>query len=92
MTVGGFPRAIAEFLQRGRVGDAFFEDISAWLHRDIDMNAPQESISRLTQGWRAETRVIAGRYGRGVVATKNIVDVAGDVWALPAPMLAMFLG
>lgn len=48
MTVGGFPRAIAEFLQRGRVGDAFFEDISAWLHRDIDMNAPQESISRLT--------------------------------------------
>jgi predicted AAA+ superfamily ATPase len=45
----------------------------------------------VTDGWRSEARTIAGKYGRGVVATKNIIDLNGPVWAIPAPILALLL-
>lgn len=32
-----------------------------------------------------------GRHGAGVLATKNIVDLDGKVWAVPAPILALLL-
>ena len=43
-------------------------------------------------GWRAESRVIDGKYGRGIFATKSVLDVDGDVWAVPAPLTALLLG
>ena len=42
-------------------------------------------------GWRAEARVIDGKYGRGIMATKSVLDLDGDVWAVPAPMVALLL-
>lgn len=45
----------------------------------------------VSQNWRSETLVMRGRYGAGVLATKNIVDLDGPVWAVPAPILAMLL-
>jgi uncharacterized protein len=46
----------------------------------------------VTDGWRAEARVIEAKYGRGVVATKNITSTTTPAWALPAPLLALILG
>jgi uncharacterized protein len=42
-------------------------------------------------GWKAEARTISGRFGRGVLATKNIIDLSQDVWAVPAPIVALLL-
>jgi hypothetical protein len=40
---------------------------------------------------RSEARAIEGHYGRGIVATKNIIDTDHPSWALPAPLVALLL-
>ena len=47
LTSGGFPRAVAEHTRTGAVGNAFLEDLEAWLHRDVDRDGPMDSIPRL---------------------------------------------
>jgi predicted AAA+ superfamily ATPase len=47
LTIGGFPRSVAEHAQLGGVTEAFLLDIEAWLHRDIDPAAGPESIPLL---------------------------------------------
>jgi len=47
LTSGGFPRAVAEHSRSGAVSDAFLNDLAAWLHRDVDRDAPMDSIPRL---------------------------------------------
>jgi len=47
LTSGGFPRAVAEHHHNGEVSDAFFHDLAAWLHRDVDSAAAQDSVARL---------------------------------------------
>jgi uncharacterized protein len=47
LTSGGFPRAVAEHFRYGTVSDAFLLDIAAWLHRDIDPAAGEDSVARL---------------------------------------------
>jgi predicted AAA+ superfamily ATPase len=44
------------------------------------------------RNWRGESRALAARYGRGVVATRNILDTDGDVWAVPASVVVWLLG
>ena len=43
-------------------------------------------------GWRREALVLEGRYGRGVMATKSILDLTHPSWAIPAPLVACLLG
>ncbi len=45
----------------------------------------------VSTGWRAEARVIEGRYRRGIVATKDVVGLDTPAWAVPAPMVALLL-
>lgn len=45
----------------------------------------------VSQGWRSEARVVEGKYGRGVLATKNITDTEAPAWAIPAPVVALML-
>lgn len=45
-----------------------------------------------TRKWRREALVMGQKYGRGVLATKDLVDLTGDVWAVPAPFVALMLG
>jgi hypothetical protein len=47
LSCGGYPRAVSEYHRDGFVSDAFLTDIEAWLHRDVDRNAPEESIPQL---------------------------------------------
>lgn len=56
-----------------------------------DFTVPIES-KWVTRGWKAEARTISAKYGRGIVATKNVLDTGDSVWAVPAPLLAMLLG
>ncbi len=44
------------------------------------------------QGWRSGARPMDAKYGRGILATKSILDTSSDVWAVPAPILALSLG
>jgi predicted AAA+ superfamily ATPase len=44
------------------------------------------------RGWRADARTVEGRYGRGVVATRNLVNFDHPAWAIPAPVVALLLG
>ncbi|HEX2744901.1 MAG TPA: hypothetical protein VHN16_10930 [Streptosporangiaceae bacterium] len=43
------------------------------------------------RGWKGEARTIAAKFGRGVLATKSILDTTGNTWAVPAPFLALLL-
>ncbi|MHB8458308.1 MAG: AAA family ATPase, partial [Acidimicrobiales bacterium] len=47
LTSGGFPRAVAEHRHQGEVSSAFIEDLASWLHRDVDPDAPADSVPRL---------------------------------------------
>jgi len=42
-------------------------------------------------GWRAEAKVLTSKYGLGVLATKSILNLDYDVWAVPAPLVALLL-
>lgn len=46
----------------------------------------------VTRSWRGESRTIESRYGRGVVATRNVLDLSTSVWAVPAPLVALLVG
>jgi predicted AAA+ superfamily ATPase len=42
-------------------------------------------------GWKGEARTVDGKFGRGILATKALMDTTGKVWAVPAPLLALLL-
>jgi predicted AAA+ superfamily ATPase len=46
----------------------------------------------VTHGWRTEALVTENRFGRGVLATKNITNLSHPAWAVPAPTVALLLG
>jgi len=50
LTSGGFPRAVAEHHRAGEVSDAFLSDLVAWLHQDVDPEAPADSVPLLLAG------------------------------------------
>jgi uncharacterized protein len=45
----------------------------------------------VSSNWRSESLVMRGRFHRGIVATKDIVDLADEVWAVPSPIVALLL-
>jgi hypothetical protein len=44
------------------------------------------------RNWKGETRALAARHGRGILATRNVLDTDGPIWALPASILVWLLG
>lgn len=44
------------------------------------------------RGWKSESRALSARYGRGIVATRNVLDLEGPIWAVPAAIVAWMLG
>ncbi|MGI8850634.1 MAG: hypothetical protein ACR2KC_03095, partial [Acidimicrobiales bacterium] len=53
LTCGGFPRAVAEHHRTGAVTISYLRDLAAWLHRDVDPDAPAESVPLLLHGLAA---------------------------------------
>ncbi len=56
----------------------------------VERTTPLEA-KWVSQGWRGEARVVEGKYGYGVLATKNITDTRPPTWAIPAPVVALML-
>lgn len=52
--------------------------------------APMES-KWVSDGWRPGARTMENHYGRGFVATKNVLDLEHPAWAVPAGVLALLL-
>jgi hypothetical protein len=44
------------------------------------------------RGWRRAANTILSARGRGVLATRNVLDTEGPVWAIPACILVWLLG
>lgn len=42
-------------------------------------------------GWKQEAVTVRSQFGRGVLATRSILDVSGDVWAVPAALVGWLL-
>lgn len=42
-------------------------------------------------GWKSEAMTLYGKFGRGILATKSVLDMTGSVWAVPAPLVALLL-
>jgi predicted AAA+ superfamily ATPase len=45
----------------------------------------------VSRSWRPEALVTENRFGRGVLATKNITNLSHLAWAVPAPVVALLL-
>lgn len=46
----------------------------------------------VASGWRGEALTMENKHGRGILATKSILDVDGHpTWAVPAPIVAVLL-
>lgn len=45
----------------------------------------------VTHGWRSEAKVLEGKYGQGVLATRNVLDLSQATWAIPAPLVALLI-
>jgi hypothetical protein len=56
----------------------------------VDATVPLE-CKWVDQGWRSAARTIDGKYGRGILATKSILDTSANIWAVPAPLIALLL-
>ena len=54
------------------------------------LTVPVES-KWVDQGWKSEARTIDGKFGRGILATKSILDLTGNIWAVPAPLVALLI-
>lgn len=42
-------------------------------------------------GWKQEALTVRAAFGAGVLATRGLLDTSGDVWAIPAPLIAWML-
>lgn len=45
----------------------------------------------VSRNWRQEALGLRNRYAAGLLATKDVVDLGGPVWAVPAPIVALLL-
>ena len=77
-------------VRTGSGGEVDFAAMPIAVGANRAMSCPIES-KWVSDGWKGEARTIAGKYGHGIVATKNITDLSGPVWAVPAPVLALLL-
>ena len=45
----------------------------------------------IDSNWRSDAQVIEMKYKGGILATKSLLDLDHPTWAVPAPLVALFL-
>jgi predicted AAA+ superfamily ATPase len=55
-----------------------------------DLDAPFDA-KYVDDKWRREAQTMRARYGKGVLATRGVIDMESDVWAIPAALIAWLL-
>lgn len=78
------------YIRTGKGNEIDFGPVAVPTTGDTARTTPLEA-KWVTQGWRSEALVTEGRFGRGVLATKNITDLSHAAWAVPAPTVALLL-
>ncbi len=78
----------------GRTGSGHEVDFAPLPVRVGALTAMSEPIESrwVSSGWRSGALTIENRYGHGIIATKDILDLGHPAWALPAPTVALLLG
>lgn len=75
-------------------GDAVMYERTA-TGKEIDFvgehRVPIES-KYVEHNWKSEARTIRAAHGRGILATRNVLDTDGEIWAVPACVLTWLLG
>jgi predicted AAA+ superfamily ATPase len=75
-------------------GDAVMYERTA-TGREIDCvggyRVPIES-KYVERNWKSQARTIGAAHGSGIFATRNLLDTDGEIWVVPACILAWLLG
>lgn len=79
-----------QYTRTGGGKEVDFAPVSLRVGGQLTVSIPIEG-KWVSHNWRSEALVMRGRFNRGVLATKDILDTTGDVWAIPAPMVALLL-
>ena len=79
------------FLRTGSGNEIDFAPMPIPTAAGVSMTTPLES-KWVSRSWRSEAKVLEGRLGNGVLATRTIIDTSTPAWALPAPLVALLLG
>lgn len=70
LSVGGFPRAVAEWLRTGTVSDAYLRDLTGWLRADVDPDGRPDSLPILLS--TLENRLSSPLNVRGTAQTLGL--------------------
>lgn len=79
------------YLRTGSGNEIDFAPVPVRFGGSSVMTTPVES-KWVSGGWRQEALTVEGKFGGGVLATKDILDTGHLAWALPAPLVALLLG
>ena len=79
------------YLRSGGGNEVDFAPVPVPTGAGIERTTPLES-KWVARGWRGEARVVENTFGRGILATRTVVDTNPATWALPAPLVALLLG
>lgn len=62
---------------------------------EVDFVCSGEAVpieSKYVDGtWKRAAQTLRARFGRGIVATRSVLALDGDVWAVPAPLVALLI-
>ena len=64
--------------------------VSIWNEEDPRWNE-EDPGKYVDSGWKQEAVTVRSQFGRGVLATRSILDLSGDVWAVPAALVGWLL-
>lgn len=78
------------YLRTGGGGEVDFGPIRVPTASGAEGTTPLEA-KWVSAGWRGEARTLEARFGRGILATKTVTDLTRPIWAVPAPVVALFL-
>lgn len=78
------------YLRTGGGNEIDFAPVPVSSPSGSQMSVPIE-VKWVANGWRSESKTIEGKYRGGLVATRTILDLDSPSWAIPAPLLALFL-
>ncbi|HLI31109.1 MAG TPA: hypothetical protein VKU89_00005 [Solirubrobacteraceae bacterium] len=85
----------------GRRGRGRHLDFNQLMYRrtatkEVDFSGPQLDplaieAKYIDSGWRAQTRTLRASFRVGILASRGAIDTSGDIWAIPAPLVAWLL-
>jgi predicted AAA+ superfamily ATPase len=80
---------------------AVLDEAAVLVRRNPDSGAEIDFVGRfvtvpiegkyVSKGWKPERQALQEHYGDGIVATREILDTSGDIWAVPSGLVAWMM-